>query len=233
MSETNSSKLETEVTNGTTQDHSGDDTDDGPPPQPAPSEQPLASTDVNGNTNSEITPDSSNTHQVDSESTQAQTDASASPPHAVKACSNTHTADHTPDHAVVRLIQRADKSAGRLVNLLATHFPSSFRDEARFDGKRVKLFKRAQIFVADLWAALNARGLGEFGDVDHLTMFPGTSMLVQHERGVDLGVMCMEGGCSTTADVLTLQIIELRRCCTGWGCYLTALLWTIVSIMAY
>lgn len=77
-----------------------------------------------------------------------------------------------PDHAVVRLIQRADQSAGKLVNLLAKYF-DCFRDETRFDGKRVRLLKRAQIFVADLWAALNQKGLGEFGDIGHLTMFAG------------------------------------------------------------
>ncbi|CAK3991233.1 Hypothetical predicted protein [Lecanosticta acicola] len=75
-----------------------------------------------------------------------------------------------PDHAVVQMIQRADQSAGKLVNLLAKHF-ECFRDETRFDGRRVRLLKRAQIFVADLWAALNQRGLGEFVDIGHLTMF--------------------------------------------------------------
>lgn len=80
-----------------------------------------------------------------------------------------------PDHAVVRLVERADRSAGKLVNLLAHHFPS-FRDECRFEGRKVRLLKRAQIFVADFWAALNGTGLGEFDDVDHLTMFAGMSL---------------------------------------------------------
>jgi len=171
------SRLDTQsaVENGITQQHNGDDvlgTSSIQPPSAI--EQPQVSANGNGDTDPdpEIDTDSSNHHQVDSESTQAQTDAKASSPHAAKPCSNNHKPDHMPDHAVVRLIERADKSAGRLVNLLVTHFPSSFRDEARFDGRRVKLFKRAQIFVADLWAALNAGGLGEFGDVDHLTMFP-------------------------------------------------------------
>ena len=66
-----------------------------------------------------------------------------------------------PDLSVTRLIEEADHSAGKLVNLLAKHFPS-FRDEARFDGRRVRFLKRAQIFVADLWAALDGRGYGEF-----------------------------------------------------------------------
>lgn len=77
-----------------------------------------------------------------------------------------------PDKTVVRLIEKANGSAGRLVNLLAKHFPS-FRDETRFDGRKVRLMKRAQIFVADLWAAFNGEGLGAFDDIGHLTMFAG------------------------------------------------------------
>ncbi|KAF2162723.1 hypothetical protein M409DRAFT_26960 [Zasmidium cellare ATCC 36951] len=89
-----------------------------------------------------------------------------------------------PDHAVVRLIQRADRSAGKLVNLLAHHFPS-FRDEYRFEGRKVRLLKRAQIFVADFWAALNGSGLGEFHDIDHLTMFADYRVpQVLHSLGV-------------------------------------------------
>ncbi|KAI7498394.1 hypothetical protein KC367_g5090 [Hortaea werneckii] len=75
-----------------------------------------------------------------------------------------------PDYTVVRLIETADRSAGKLVNLLAKHF-ECFRDETRFDGKKVRLLKRAQIFVADLWAAFGGKGYGEFQDIDHITMF--------------------------------------------------------------
>ncbi|KAK3677895.1 hypothetical protein LTR78_001990 [Recurvomyces mirabilis] len=78
-----------------------------------------------------------------------------------------------PDHSVLWLIQKADHSAGKLVNLLAKHFPC-FRDEARFDGRRIRFLKRAQIFVADLWAAFQGTGYGEFRDIGHLTMFAGT-----------------------------------------------------------
>lgn len=77
-----------------------------------------------------------------------------------------------PDLSVVRVIKKADHSAGKLVNLLAKHFPC-FRDEARFDGRKVRFLKRAQIFVADLWAALNGTGYGDFHDIGHLTMFAG------------------------------------------------------------
>jgi hypothetical protein len=84
-----------------------------------------------------------------------------------------------PDLSVVRLIQKADHSAGRLVNLLAKHFPS-FRDEARFDGRRVRFLKRAQIFVGDIWAALNGADYGAFDDIWHLTMFAGEQKWPEH-----------------------------------------------------
>ena len=78
----------------------------------------------------------------------------------------------TPDLTVVRLVEKAGHSAGKLVNLLAKHFPA-FRDETRFDGRRVRILKRAQIFVADLWAAFDGQSYGEFDDIGHLTMFAG------------------------------------------------------------
>lgn len=86
---------------------------------------------------------------------------------------NIRHADIPPDHTIVTLIRLADHSAGKLVNLLAKHFPC-FRDETRFEGRKVRILKRAQIFVADLWASLNGTGLGEFRDIDQLTMFAGT-----------------------------------------------------------
>lgn len=89
-----------------------------------------------------------------------------------------------PDMSVVHLIQEADHSAGKLVNLLAKQFPC-FQDQGRFDGRKVRFLKRAQIFVADLWAAFNGRGHGEFYDIGHLTMFAGESPLwnqILHDR---------------------------------------------------
>lgn len=77
-----------------------------------------------------------------------------------------------PDVSVVRLIEEADHSAGKLVNLLAKHFPC-FNDEGRFEGRKVRFLKRAQIFVADLWAAFNGTGYGEFYNIEHITMFAG------------------------------------------------------------
>ncbi|KAK4964625.1 hypothetical protein LTR66_012259 [Elasticomyces elasticus] len=74
------------------------------------------------------------------------------------------------DSSILSLIESANKTAGSLVNLLARDFPC-FRDEHRFEGKKVRFLKRAQIFVADLWAAFNGEGYGEFMDIHELTMF--------------------------------------------------------------
>ncbi|CAF3570970.1 hypothetical protein FGSG_06031 [Fusarium graminearum PH-1] len=75
------------------------------------------------------------------------------------------------DGAVTELVYAADGSAARLVNLLAQDF-NCFRDEHRYeDGKMIRLMKRAQILVADLWACFNGESYGEFRDIDKITMF--------------------------------------------------------------
>ena len=35
----------------------------------------------------------------------------------------------------------------------------------------VSLYKRAQILIADLWLCFDGQGLGQFDDIDTLTMF--------------------------------------------------------------
>lgn len=106
------------------------------------------------------------------ETTQAQEDETDQAPPESSPESARPASELRPDYTVVHLIEKADKSAGKLVNLLAKHF-ECFRDETRFDGKKVRLLKRAQIFVADLWAAFGGKGYGEFHDIDHITMFAG------------------------------------------------------------
>jgi hypothetical protein len=68
------------------------------------------------------------------------------------------------------LIKQADHSAAKLVNLLVEHIPS-LDDIHTFHGKQVKLHKRAQILVADLWACFNGGFFGRFDDISSLTMF--------------------------------------------------------------
>ncbi|KAJ5097974.1 hypothetical protein N7532_004975 [Penicillium argentinense] len=70
----------------------------------------------------------------------------------------------------VNCIDDANFSAAGLVNLLTENFVC-FRDETKFNGKRVRLYKRAQILVADLWACFDGEDFGEFNDIDKITMF--------------------------------------------------------------
>lgn len=57
------------------------------------------------------------------------------------------------------------------MNILARDF-SCFRDEVSFENRKsVRLLKRAQILVADLWACFNGVEYGEFYDIDKITIF--------------------------------------------------------------
>lgn len=66
----------------------------------------------------------------------------------------------------------ANGSAAALVNILARDF-QYFRDEHKFEGRRkpVRFLKRAQIFVADLWACFEGESYGSFRDIDKITIF--------------------------------------------------------------
>lgn len=74
---------------------------------------------------------------------------------------------------MANLVEAANKSAGKFVNLLAHHF-ACFRDESVFEKRTVRIMKRPQILVADIWAAFNEENYGEFNDIDSITMFAGT-----------------------------------------------------------
>lgn len=137
---------------------------------------------------------------TDEETTQAQEEETDQAPSESSPESARPASELRPDYTVVRLIEKADRSAGKLVNLLAKHF-ECFRDETRFDGKKVRLLKRAQIFVADLWAAFGGKGYGEFHDIDHITMFAGkVKMQLTTSRGFKTDAL--------------LQTTECRRCST-------------------
>lgn len=69
------------------------------------------------------------------------------------------------------VLEAADHSAAALVNLLAEDF-SCFNDVNRFENRKsVRFLKRAQICVADLWAAFEGEGYGHFDDIDKITIF--------------------------------------------------------------
>ncbi|KAA8522608.1 hypothetical protein F0562_013031 [Nyssa sinensis] len=62
------------------------------------------------------------------------------------------------------LVESCGKSAAKLVALVTCHFPG-FRDHSLYKGHQVFLYKRAQIFAADLWGAFKGKGYGEFNDI--------------------------------------------------------------------
>lgn len=68
------------------------------------------------------------------------------------------------------LVEAAAQSALQLVRLVVDKLPS-FRDSAEYQGKKVFFYKRAQLFAADLYGALQGKGLGFFHDIDLLTAF--------------------------------------------------------------
>lgn len=67
-------------------------------------------------------------------------------------------------------MKSANKSAVKLLEIVVNSFPC-FQDEALYKGKRVSLYKRAQILVADMWNFFDGNGPGEFYDIDKMTMF--------------------------------------------------------------
>ncbi|KAJ7558350.1 hypothetical protein O6H91_04G034900 [Diphasiastrum complanatum] len=68
------------------------------------------------------------------------------------------------------LVLSAKGSAVALLDLITRHFPG-FRDSCVYKGHQIFIYKRAQIFVADLWGAFKGQGLGAFKDIACITMF--------------------------------------------------------------
>jgi hypothetical protein len=74
------------------------------------------------------------------------------------------------DGQALKLVEAAGRSVLTLVRLLAEMLPS-FRDVAEHMGHSVFFYKRAQLFVADLYGAFDGKGWGSFKDIDVLTAF--------------------------------------------------------------
>ena len=70
----------------------------------------------------------------------------------------------------VNCIKAANNSAKKLLEIIVNNFPS-YQDEAIYQNRKVTFYKRAQILVADIWACFEGRDLGDFFDIDDITMF--------------------------------------------------------------
>eukprot|EP00899_Mesostigma_viride_P022511 jgi/Mesvir1/3444/Mv11939-RA.1 len=69
------------------------------------------------------------------------------------------------------LVLAAKGSAVRLVELVIRHLPG-FHDSCIYRGHQVFLYKRAQIFAADVWGAFKGQApYANFADIGELTMF--------------------------------------------------------------
>jgi hypothetical protein len=71
---------------------------------------------------------------------------------------------------ISNMIAQAQKSAQNLIEIVVSNF-TSYNDEAEFHGQKVKIYKRVQILVADIWACFEGKSYGEFNDIDSITMF--------------------------------------------------------------
>lgn len=90
-------------------------------------------------------------------------------------------AGHRYGGKFLNLVAAADGSAERFVRALAE--ATSFQDVARYDGRDVPFYKRAQLAAADLHLAFAGAGPGRFADLDRLTIFADN--VVPHVLRVD------------------------------------------------
>ncbi|CAH9118899.1 unnamed protein product [Cuscuta epithymum] len=88
------------------------------------------------------------------------------------------------DGKASNLVESCGKSATTLVGLITSHFPG-FRDHTVYKGRQTFLYKRAQIFVADLWGSFKGQRYGEFSDIRSITIFADYIVpAVLHKLGV-------------------------------------------------
>jgi len=69
----------------------------------------------------------------------------------------------------LHLLEAAERSAEKLASLVAAW--QGFADLADYRGRVVPIYKRAQIFAADVWLSLGGTGLADFSDMHRLTIF--------------------------------------------------------------
>lgn len=67
-------------------------------------------------------------------------------------------------------IKSVGGSAKQLLDLIVREF-KCYRDEADYEDKRVSIYKRAQILIGDIWACFHGKGVGQFDDIQEITMF--------------------------------------------------------------
>lgn len=112
------------------------------------------------------------------------------------------------------IVKSCGKSAVTLVALITRHFPG-FRDHSLYKGHQVFLYKRAQIFAADLWGAFKGKGYGNFYDISSITIFADYIVPAVLRN---LGVLKYSSALSDTIDSKkeigsgTEEEVEIRAC---------------------
>ncbi|KAK9332448.1 hypothetical protein V1520DRAFT_334910 [Lipomyces starkeyi] len=114
----------------------------------------------------------------------------------------------------INCVKQADGSAVALVQLIVENL-LCFKDEAEYKGRSVKIYKRAQILVSDIWACFNQQSYGYFRDIDQISMFADYRVpQILHNLG------CLQYSDALTSHIRNLQVIpngdpreiELRGC---------------------
>ena len=117
------------------------------------------------------------------------------------------------DGSFLGLIASADRSAGRLVEILSAQ--PFFRDVARYRGMEVPFYKRAQILASDLSLAFDRSGPGRFDDIESLTIFADN--LVPHVLRID-GILTYDAALAERIEKGELieagseEEVEIRAC---------------------
>lgn len=115
-------------------------------------------------------------------------------------------------------VAAANGSATSLVNILVRDFPC-LRDERIFEGAAVRLHKRAQILVADIWACFNGQAYGAFEDMSSITMFSDYRIpQILNSMGVLLYSPSLEARISRKEELQSGENCETEiRGCSVWA----------------
>ncbi|KAM0788718.1 hypothetical protein ACM66B_002811 [Microbotryomycetes sp. NB124-2] len=125
------------------------------------------------------------------------------------------------------LVEQAGHSALKLVELVVSTFPC-YDDKSTYpatSSESIYVRKRAQILIAETWAAFQGQGYGRFDDIDEITMFAdyrvpqilhslGTISYSSHLEQILKDHLMLEQGSPIEVEVRCLSIVaveEIRR----------------------
>lgn len=118
--------------------------------------------------------------------------------------------------SATKLVESAEHSASRLVELMTQYFPS-FRDQGVYRGRHVMLYTRAQCFARHLWVAFHGHAWGHFADVAELLPRADAQLpAVLHTLGVMRYSRELQGWLERQADLSMMPAdVELELRCAA------------------